>query len=70
VAAQLPGQLGDAVLAAARGSFSHSLNVVALVGSVMLAVTAVTVTLVLRGRSKPADSEEAATDELTAAGIS
>jgi DHA2 family multidrug resistance protein-like MFS transporter len=70
VAAQLPGQLGDAVLAAARGSFSHSLNVVALVGSVMLAVTAVTVTLVLRGTSKPADTEEAATDELTAAGIS
>jgi DHA2 family multidrug resistance protein-like MFS transporter len=69
-AAQLPGQLGDAVLAAARGSFSHSMNVVALVGSVMLAVTAVTVTLVLRGTSKPADTEEAATDELTAAGIS
>jgi DHA2 family multidrug resistance protein-like MFS transporter len=76
VSGQLPGQLGDAVLAAARGSFSHSLNVAALVGSVMLAVTAVTVTLVLRGTSKPTESskptetEEAAVDELTAAGIS
>jgi DHA2 family multidrug resistance protein-like MFS transporter len=69
LSAQLPGQLGDAVLAAARGSFSHSLNVVALVGSVMLAATAMTVTLVLRGTNKQAETGVTAVDELTAAGI-
>jgi DHA2 family multidrug resistance protein-like MFS transporter len=36
----------------AVSAFSHSMNVVALVGSLMLAVTAVTVTLVLRGTSR------------------
>jgi DHA2 family multidrug resistance protein-like MFS transporter len=54
----------------AVSAFSHSMNVVALVGSLMLAVTAVTVTLVLRGTSKPAETEAVAADELTAAGIS
>ena len=49
VAHQLPGALGDALLSAARHSFSHSMNVAALVGTIMLAVTAVAVTLVLRG---------------------
>jgi hypothetical protein len=36
----------------------------------MLAVTAVAGTLVLRGTSKPAENQEAAADELTAARIS
>ena len=53
VASQLPGQAGEVLLAAARNSFSHSLNVVALVGAIMLALTAITVTLVLRGTSHP-----------------
>jgi DHA2 family multidrug resistance protein-like MFS transporter len=70
VSAQLPSQLGDALLAMARGSFSHSMNVVALVGSLMLAGTAVAVTLVLRGTSKPAETQGAAAAELTAAEIS
>jgi DHA2 family multidrug resistance protein-like MFS transporter len=45
--------VGDALLAAARHSFSHSMNVAALVGTIMLAVTAVAVTLVLRGTTPP-----------------
>jgi DHA2 family multidrug resistance protein-like MFS transporter len=48
-AAQLPAQLHDAVLAAARHAFNHSLNTAALVGSILLIATAVTITLVLRG---------------------
>jgi DHA2 family multidrug resistance protein-like MFS transporter len=63
VAAQLPGQVGDALLTVARGSFSHSFNVVAVVGSVILVVTAIGTTLLLRGTSRPGGTEEAAADE-------
>ncbi len=48
-AAQLPADLGGAVIAAARHSFSHSMNVTALVGTVLLLCTAAAVTLTLRG---------------------
>jgi DHA2 family multidrug resistance protein-like MFS transporter len=48
-ASQLPGTLATTVLDAARHSFSHSMNITALVGTILLAATAVTVTLVLRG---------------------
>jgi MFS transporter, DHA2 family, multidrug resistance protein len=58
VAAQLPAQLADALLAATRHSFSHSMNVAALVGTVLLTVTAVAVTLVLRG-TKATDASDA-----------
>ncbi|QNE18844.1 MFS transporter [Kribbella qitaiheensis] len=56
IAAHLPTQLGNLVLDAARLSFSHSLNVVATVGAVLLAATAIAVTLLLRGTSHPASS--------------
>ncbi|WP_020391846.1 MFS transporter [Kribbella catacumbae] len=49
VAAQLPVQLGEALISAARHSFSHSTNVAALVGTILLLTTAAAVTLVLRG---------------------
>jgi DHA2 family multidrug resistance protein-like MFS transporter len=63
VAAQVPGQVGDALLTVARGSFSHSFNVVAVVGSVILVVTAIGTTVLLRGTSRPGGTEEAAADE-------
>ncbi|TDO49104.1 uncharacterized protein DUF2562 [Kribbella sp. VKM Ac-2527] len=49
VASSLPAPLQDLVLTAARHSFSHSMNVVALVGAIMLTATAVAVVFVLRG---------------------
>ena len=49
VASSLPGPLQELVLIAARQSFSHSMNVVALVGAIMLTATAVAVVFVLRG---------------------
>ncbi|MEV6282264.1 MFS transporter [Kribbella sp. NPDC051770] len=52
VAAQLPVNLHDAVLAAARQAFNHSLNVAAIVGAVLLVATAITITLVLRGTAE------------------
>jgi DHA2 family multidrug resistance protein-like MFS transporter len=48
-AAQLPVQLQDAVVVAARHAFNHSLNVVAVVGAVLLVATAIAITAVLRG---------------------
>ncbi|GAA0957051.1 MFS transporter [Kribbella koreensis] len=48
-ASQLPANLATTVLDAARHSFSHSMNVTALVGTILLTATAVTITLVLRG---------------------
>jgi DHA2 family multidrug resistance protein-like MFS transporter len=64
VAAQLPSQLGDLLLAGARTSFSHSMNVVAVVGALMLGMTAVTVTLILRGTVTSASpKDEAGTDQ-------
>ncbi|TWD79249.1 DHA2 family multidrug resistance protein-like MFS transporter [Kribbella amoyensis] len=62
VAAQLPAGLHDVVLTAARHSFNHSLNVVAVVGAVLLATTAVVVTLLLRGTNHPAASDESTLD--------
>jgi MFS transporter, DHA2 family, multidrug resistance protein len=59
-AGQVPGQLGGTLLAVARDSFSHSMNVAALVGSVLLVMTAVTVTVMLRGTSGPVPAEESA----------
>ncbi len=56
VAAQLPAPLRDTVLAAARHAFNHSLNVAAVVGAALLIVTAVTITLVLRGTAAKAPS--------------
>jgi DHA2 family multidrug resistance protein-like MFS transporter len=61
VAAQLPSQLGDLLLTGARTSFSHSMNVVAVVGALMLGMTAVTVTLILRGTATPASPQDEAT---------
>ncbi|MFI7068462.1 MFS transporter [Kribbella sp. NPDC050124] len=49
VAAQLPGPAAEAVLATARHAFTHSLNVVAIVGALLLLATAVAATLTLRG---------------------
>lgn len=46
--AQLPGHLSAEVLTAARNAFSHSMNVVAVVGAVLLVCTAVAVTALLR----------------------
>ncbi len=48
-AAHLPADLATAVLTAARHSFSHSMNVTAVVGTLLLLATAVATTLVLRG---------------------
>ncbi len=44
-AAHLPGELGTTLIAAARDSFSHSMNVVAIVGAAVLVATAVLVTV-------------------------
>lgn len=52
VAAQLPAQVHDTVLTAARHAFNHSLNIAAVVGAALLIVTAVTITLVLRGTAE------------------
>jgi DHA2 family multidrug resistance protein-like MFS transporter len=60
VATQLPTQLGTAVLSAARHSFSHSMNVTALVGTILLAITAVAVTLVLRGTAETPNADTTA----------
>jgi DHA2 family multidrug resistance protein-like MFS transporter len=60
VAAQLPSQLGDLLLAAARTSFSHSMNTVAVVGTLLLVATGITVTLVLRGTTPEPTPESTA----------
>jgi MFS transporter, DHA2 family, multidrug resistance protein len=49
VAAGIPGRLGEQVLEVARDSFSHSMNVVAVVGCVLLVLTAGLVGTLLRG---------------------
>ena len=54
-AAHLPAQLQDLLLTAARHSFSHSLNTVALVGAILLTITAVATTLTLRGTTHTPD---------------
>ncbi|MFG1620839.1 MFS transporter [Kribbella sp. NPDC049227] len=48
-AAHLPAQVAETVLATARHAFTHSMNVVAVVGCVLLLVTAVVATTTLRG---------------------
>ncbi|HEY0471484.1 MAG TPA: MFS transporter [Kribbella sp.] len=62
VAAQLPSQLGDLLLAAARTSFSHSMNTVAVVGTLLLVATGITVTLVLRGTTPEPTAESVQTE--------
>jgi DHA2 family multidrug resistance protein-like MFS transporter len=62
VAAQLPSQLGDLLLAAARTSFSHSMNTVAVVGTLLLAATAIAVTLILRGTTPEPSAESVETE--------
>ncbi|WP_350281117.1 MFS transporter [Kribbella sp. HUAS MG21] len=59
-AAQLPPQLAETVLATARDAFTHSMNTVALVGSLLLLATAVAITLTLRGTTP---KEEQASEE-------
>ncbi|GAA1112156.1 MFS transporter [Kribbella jejuensis] len=61
-AAHLPAQLADTVLTTARHAFTHSMNVVALVGAILLLTTAVTTTLTLRG-TKPTTPTEAPAQE-------
>jgi len=69
-AAQLPAQLADTVLATARHAFTHSMSVVALVGAVLLLVTAVGSTLTLRGTSHAsAPAEEPAAEEADVATV-
>jgi DHA2 family multidrug resistance protein-like MFS transporter len=65
-AAHLPAAAADALLTAARASFSHSMNVAALVGTIMLAVTAVAVTLVLRGTTQATAVAEGNEEEMSA----
>ena len=65
-AAHLPAQVAETVLATARHAFTHSMNVVAVVGCILLLATAVVATITLRGtarRPAPASSPEL---ELTA----
>jgi MFS transporter, DHA2 family, multidrug resistance protein len=58
-AAHLPGQLAEAVLTTARHAFTHSMNVVALVGTVLLLTTAITTTLTLRNTTHPTPTDSA-----------
>ncbi|MFD3403263.1 MFS transporter [Kribbella sp. NPDC058693] len=64
-AAHLPGQLADTVLTTAQHAFTHSMNVVALVGTLLLLATAVTATLTLRGTTHPTPTQtpDPATEE-------
>jgi DHA2 family multidrug resistance protein-like MFS transporter len=48
VAGQLPGELGLALLEASREAFTHGMNLAAVLGGVVLAVTAVTAIVILR----------------------
>jgi DHA2 family multidrug resistance protein-like MFS transporter len=62
-AGHLPAELAQSVLATARHAFTHSLNVVAVVGALMLLTTAVAATLILRGTT-PTTEQPAPTHEL------
>ena len=62
IAAHLPTQLGTVVLDAARHSFSHSMNVVATVGAILLLATAITITFLLRGTTHPTPEPDVETD--------
>ena len=48
-AAHLPAQVADTILTTARHAFTHSMNVVSLVGCLLLLTTALAATLTLRG---------------------
>jgi DHA2 family multidrug resistance protein-like MFS transporter len=48
VSARLPGRLGDAVLAGARGAFTAGMNTVAVVGAAILVAAALVTIVVLR----------------------
>ncbi|HYU85165.1 MAG TPA: MFS transporter [Kribbellaceae bacterium] len=63
-AAQLPGQLAGTLLDVARDSFSHSMDVVAVVGAALLLATAVLVTAL--GSRTPATEEQPAAEEVAA----
>ncbi|MEU4608116.1 MFS transporter [Kribbella sp. NPDC023972] len=54
-AAHLPAEVAATVLATARHAFTHSMNVVALVGALLLLTTAVAATFTLR-RTTPAEA--------------
>jgi DHA2 family multidrug resistance protein-like MFS transporter len=58
VSAELPTQVGSALLDAARDAFTSGLQVTAVTGAVLLAVLAVVVAIALRG-VKPAPGPEA-----------
>ncbi|MFF0345880.1 MFS transporter [Kribbella sp. NPDC004875] len=62
-AAHLPAELAGTVLTTAQHAFTHGMNVVALVGTVLLLVTAVAATLTLRGTAPAAPAEEPASEE-------
>jgi DHA2 family multidrug resistance protein-like MFS transporter len=66
----LPPELAATALTTARHAFTHSLNVVAIVGCVLLLTTAVAATLTLRGTT-PVDNsgaDNASADRLEAEG--
>jgi DHA2 family multidrug resistance protein-like MFS transporter len=60
-ASHLPTAAADALLAAARQAFTHSLNTISVVGAVLLLATAVVTTLTLRRTSQPTTAPELAT---------
>jgi len=65
VAAELPGDLGDALLGAARAAFADGLNVAAAAGAVTMVIAAVLAVVLLRGvrtaaAVTPPDAVEAA----------
>jgi EmrB/QacA subfamily drug resistance transporter len=60
-ASHLPTAAADALLAAARQAFTHSLNTISVVGAVLLVATAVVTTLTLRRTTQPTTAPELAT---------
>jgi DHA2 family multidrug resistance protein-like MFS transporter len=57
-AGQLPGEMGTALLNVAHQAFVHELRVIAIIGTVGLACTAVMASVVLRNVQRPAIGEE------------
>ena len=64
-AAHLPSQVADTVLTTARDAFTHSMNVVAVVGCLLLLTTALLATLTLRGTTPPAPTTTSTEDTST-----
>jgi MFS transporter, DHA2 family, multidrug resistance protein len=58
-AAQLPSQLAESLLATARHAFTHSMNVVAVIGGLLLLATSIASTLTLRGTTQAVSDEDA-----------